>query len=99
MRSLKGLHPDLRDAAEAAVAWAEQQGVTVQITSVTRTWAEQQKLYANYLACKRAGASRAPALSHLATIASTLPTPLANQRTTTASPGTALSLTNSCPGG
>ena len=58
MRELSGLHPALRPYAEAAVKWAEGQGVRVTITSVTRTWANQDRLYNNFLACKRAGAYR-----------------------------------------
>jgi hypothetical protein len=56
LRSLSGLHPALRPYAEAAVKWAEQEGVRVEVTSVTRTWTEQERLYANYQTCKRAGA-------------------------------------------
>lgn len=55
MRELAGLHPQLRPYAEAAVKWASDQGVRVTVTSVTRTWANQERLYANYQACKRAG--------------------------------------------
>lgn len=35
--------------------WAEDQGVRVEITSVTRTWAEQDKLYRNYVQCQTTG--------------------------------------------
>lgn len=67
-RELSGLHPQLRPYAEAAVEWAIQQGVRPTITSVTRTWTEQDRLYSNYLACKKAGLqgssrSLAPGLS------------------------------------
>lgn len=57
MRELSGLHPALRPYAEAAVQFAIDQGVRPTVTSVTRTWAEQDRLYANYLACKKAGAA------------------------------------------
>lgn len=57
MRELSGLHPVLRPYAEAAVEWAIQQGVRPTVTSVTRTWANQERLYANWQACKKAGAA------------------------------------------
>jgi hypothetical protein len=45
---LAGLHPQLRPAAEAAVAWAARYGVQPTITSVWRSWEEQAKLYAEF---------------------------------------------------
>jgi hypothetical protein len=55
LRSLSGLHVALRPYAEAAVKWAEDQGVHVEITSVTRTWTNQLQLYNNWELCKAAG--------------------------------------------
>lgn len=56
MRELSGLHAALRPYAEAAVKWAESQGVRVTVTSVKRNWVEQQQLYDNFQACRAAGA-------------------------------------------
>lgn len=68
MKEFSGLHSLLRPYAEAAVEFAMQNGVRPTITSVTRTWANQERLYANYQACKKAGLagssrSLAPGLS------------------------------------
>lgn len=47
---LRGLHPDVRAAADWAVRYAESQGVPVTITSGYRTWEEQAKLRERWLA-------------------------------------------------
>jgi hypothetical protein len=57
VRELAGLHPNLRPSAEAAVEYAIQQGVRPTVTSVTRTWANQDRLYRNWLACQNEGAA------------------------------------------
>lgn len=53
---LGGLHPVLRPWAELAVRIANDQGIHVTVTSVKRTWANQTRLYQNYLECQRRGA-------------------------------------------
>ena len=55
MIALRGLHPFLREGAEAAVKWANAYGVAPRITSVRRTWAEQSDLYNHFQDCKRRG--------------------------------------------
>ena len=40
------LHPKIRDKAREFIVKAEQQGITLRITSGLRTWAEQDELYA-----------------------------------------------------
>ena len=54
---LRGLHPDVRAAADWAVRYAESQGVPVTITSGYRTWEEQARLRARW----ESGGSRFPA--------------------------------------
>jgi hypothetical protein len=55
VRELSGLHPNIRDAAEQAVRWAESQGADVQVTSTYRSNVEQTRLYKNYQDCVRQG--------------------------------------------
>lgn len=57
MIQLRGLHAELRPYAEHAVRWANHYGINPTITSVYRTWEEQQRLRMAYLA----GRSRFPA--------------------------------------
>ena len=45
---LRGLHPDVRAAADWAIRYAEDQGVPVTVTSGYRTWEEQAKLRARW---------------------------------------------------
>ncbi len=52
---LAGLHPQVREAAEWALSWADYYGVPVTITSGFRSWAEQQKLRRNYEQCLASG--------------------------------------------
>src|SRR5690348_7614135 len=52
-----GLHPGLKPYAEYAMQIAKFNGIRPYVTSVARTWADQAKLYANYIA----GKSRYPA--------------------------------------
>lgn len=57
MIKLGGMEPELRPYAEYAHRWAEHLGLHPTVTSVRRTWAEQQRLRDRYLA----GKSRFPA--------------------------------------
>jgi len=57
MIAFRGLHSDLRPYAEYTCAIAKAYGVHPRVTSVRRTWVEQDALYRNYLA----GRSRYPA--------------------------------------
>ena len=45
---LRGLHPEVRAAADWAVRYAESQGVPVTITSGYRTWEDQARLRAKW---------------------------------------------------
>lgn len=54
---LAGLHPQVRDAAEWCLGWADHYGVPVTVTSGFRSWEDQERLYARY----RAGQSQFPA--------------------------------------
>lgn len=55
MLKLAGLDPRVEPYAAAAIAWANQYGVRVTITSVKRTRAEQQSLYNSYVQCLAKG--------------------------------------------
>lgn len=57
MIQLRGLHPEVRAAAEYAVRIAEEYGVPVTITSGFRTWEEQARLRDRY----ERGVSKFPA--------------------------------------
>lgn len=57
MASLLTLNAAIRPAAASAISFARSQGVSIVVTSVKRSTAEQRKLYADYLA----GRSRFPA--------------------------------------
>jgi len=50
--TLAGLHPGLRDAAQWCLDVASYYGVPVDVTSVYRSWTEQNDLYAKYVAGK-----------------------------------------------
>jgi len=54
---LRGLDPRVRERAELALAWAHRYGLTVTVTSGYRSWAEQEKLYREFVA----GRSQFPA--------------------------------------
>lgn len=54
---LGGLHPDVKEAADWALGWAEYYRVPITVTSGYRSWARQQELYSTYLS----GLSRWPA--------------------------------------
>jgi len=55
MIALRGLHPVLRPYAEALVAYANEQGMNVRITSVFRSMAQQQALRNNFELCVARG--------------------------------------------
>lgn len=55
MLQLAGLHPFLRPGAEDAVKWAQAYGVNPTITSVRRTWSQQDELYQRHMKCRREG--------------------------------------------
>lgn len=57
---LRGLHEALRPWAEYAVALGRYYGLNPRITSVRRSWAEQQALYDRYQASLSAGTFRKP---------------------------------------
>lgn len=57
MIALRGMHPQLRPYAEYAHDLARQYGLTVTVTSVTRTWEAQARLRREW----EAGRSRWPA--------------------------------------
>ena len=50
MIALRGLHAGLRPYAEYAVRVAQHYGIRPEITSVYRSWSEQQELYDNFVA-------------------------------------------------
>lgn len=54
---LAGLHPQVRERAELAVAWAEYFGIPVRVTSGARSLEEQARLRSRW----EAGLSRFPA--------------------------------------
>lgn len=60
MIALRGLHQALRPAAEYTHAVAESLGIHPRVTSVERSWNEQQRLYERYLRCKAAGRFPSP---------------------------------------
>ncbi len=53
--SLRGLHPQVREAAEWALAWARHYDVPVTVTSTLRPWAQQQRLRERFEKCVREG--------------------------------------------
>lgn len=53
---LAGLDTSVREAAEWCLQWADYYNVPVTVNSGFRSWAEQQKLYTNYLQCLQEGA-------------------------------------------
>ena len=53
--ALRGLHATLRPYAEALVAYGNQLGMNVRITSVFRSLAQQQALRSNYELCVARG--------------------------------------------
>jgi len=58
--SLRGLHPQVREAAERVLSWASSYKIPVTVTSAARPWAEQEKLRARYEACLARGEIIAP---------------------------------------
>lgn len=52
---LAGLDRNVRAAAEWALAWADYYQVPVTITSGFRSWADQERLYTNYVQCVSSG--------------------------------------------
>jgi len=52
---LRGMHPDLRPAAEYALAIANHNRIHPTITSVTRSFSNQARLRANFERCVAAG--------------------------------------------
>jgi len=59
--SLRGLNPDVRAAAEAALSWAGYYRIPVTVTSAARPWAQQAALRAQYEACLARGEKISPA--------------------------------------
>lgn len=57
MLSMSGMDPRLRQHAEDTIAYAQRQGLRVNVVSVRRSEAEQRKLYENW----KAGINRWPA--------------------------------------
>jgi len=57
---LRGLHRDVRPAAELAMDIANAYGLTPVITSTFRDWQEQQKLRSNFERCVRRGLFPSP---------------------------------------
>ena len=52
---LAGLDPNVREAAEWALYWADYYGVPVTVTSGYRSWETQARLRRNYEACVASG--------------------------------------------
>lgn len=57
---LRGLHPQVRERAELALAWARWYGVNPTVTSGHRTWAEQVKLRDQFESCVARGETITP---------------------------------------
>jgi hypothetical protein len=53
---LQGLQPAVKAAAEWALSLADYYGCPVAVTSGYRSWADQEKLYTNYVQCLQTGA-------------------------------------------
>jgi hypothetical protein len=58
--SLRGLHPQVREAADWALGWAAYYSVPVTVTSTYRSWAEQRALRARWEECLRTGRAGQP---------------------------------------
>ena len=58
--SLRGLHPEVREAAEATLEWARHYKIPVQVTSTFRSWEQQTKLRKNYERCLAEGRFPSP---------------------------------------
>jgi len=58
--ALAGLDPRVRERAELALSWAKAYQIPVTVTSCYRSWAEQEKLRAQYEACLAAGEKITP---------------------------------------
>lgn len=52
---LSGLHPQVKDAADWCLYWADYYGVPVTVTSGFRSWEHQERLYRNYQNCLSRG--------------------------------------------
>jgi len=59
--ALRGLDTRVRPNAELALSWAVYYRLTVTVTSVYRSWAEQTKLYDQYQKCLAARETISPA--------------------------------------
>lgn len=57
---LRGLHPDVRRAAEFSLRWARSFGMRPKITSTTRSWANQRRLRDKFESCVQAGRFPSP---------------------------------------
>jgi len=57
---LRGLHPDVRRAAEFTIRWARFFGFKPRITSSTRSWAAQRKLRDKFESCVLQGRFPSP---------------------------------------
>jgi len=53
--ALRGLHRDVRAAAEFSLEWAQHFGIRPQVTSTTRSWAAQRRLRDKFESCVAAG--------------------------------------------
>lgn len=58
--NLRGLHSEVRQAAEVALAWANYYGIPITITSTYRSWEEQAKLRDAYERCLSRGTFPTP---------------------------------------
>jgi len=58
--ALRGLHPDVREAAEFAMAVAQHFGINPRVTSAVRPWAQQVILRRNFERCVAAGRFPSP---------------------------------------
>jgi hypothetical protein len=64
MIALRGLDARLRPYAEYAHAIAAYYGITPRVASVRRTWSEQERLHARYVAARAAGRFPSPAVPY-----------------------------------
>jgi len=58
--ALRGLHPDVRQAAEFAMAVAQHFGISPRVTSAFRPWAQQVTLRRNFERCVAEGRFPSP---------------------------------------
>lgn len=58
---MRGLNPAIQPYAETLIAWAASVGFVPRVTSILRTYAQQSKLYNEYLAKLARGVPTLPA--------------------------------------